>query len=478
MSQTKSVQSRRQPWADVLKGRLTVRDWRWWKLPPLPRWYVAGIVVAAVGIIAGSAVTADWRPADLEKFLVLIACGVVYVASTPRSVDGQQGGMTVDFSTAWVLPVAILLPSLYAAVSPFILVALKHWLVRRGILHRYVFTAASISVSYVAAGGFFRLFPASFAGPSLGTGNHAFTWTVAVAAAEFLGWQVQRFLVVIAVKMSDPSLCIWPAELTRDRLLELVVGTNLAVVSTVEVALSLKLVAVALPTALLGRRFLVHPGLVARSRLDGKTGLLNSSTWRSEAEAELARVLRNGQPLALILIDVDHFKRVNDTYGHLVGDQVLQAIADALAGQSRSSDRLGRFGGEEYVLLLARTSEEGACKIAERIRAYIAALQIVAPDRPDLPAIPVTVSAGVTALQAGNACELADLLAAADSAVYAAKQAGRNQVAFASPLRHLGVGSTRNSADGPAPSTGPITLNGSPLPTMHQVVLLQGEPAQ
>jgi hypothetical protein len=130
------------------------------------------------------------------------------------------------------------------------------------------------------------------------------------------------------------------------------------------------------------------------------------------------------------------------------------------------------------VLLLARTSEEDACKIAECIRGYIAALQIVATDRPDLSAIPVTISAGVSALKAGNACELTDLLAAADSAVYAAKQAGRNQVAFASPLRHLGAGSTRDSADEPAPSTSPITLNGSPLPTMHQVVLLQGEPAQ
>ncbi len=153
---------------------------------------------------------------------------------------------------------------------------------------------------------------------------------------------------------------------------------------------------------LLVRRFLVYPILVAQSRKDSKTGLLNVSTWESEAEAELSRAVRTRNPVALALVDIDHFKLVNDTYGHLVGDRVLKAVAEALTGQSRDYDRVGRFGGEEFVLLLAQTTEDDACKIAERLRGYIASLEIPTDDRPDAPTLKVTISIGVTAIGAGR----------------------------------------------------------------------------
>ena len=153
-------------------------------------------------------------------------------------------------------------------------------------------------------------------------------------------------------------------------------------------------------------------------------------------------------PCALALVDIDHFKVVNDTYGHLVGDRVLKAISEALTGQSRDYDRVGRFGGEEFVLLLAQTTEEDACNIAERLRGYIAGLAIPTDDRPDAPTLKITISVGVTAMARGESYELTDLLAAADSAMYAAKQAGRNRVAFASPLRDMGIDAAWSAADG------------------------------
>jgi diguanylate cyclase (GGDEF)-like protein len=234
------------------------------------------------------------------------------------------------------------------------------------------------------------------------------------------------------------------------------------------------------------RRFLVFPILVAQSRRDSKTGLLNVSTWESEAEAELSRTVRTCNPVALALVDIDHFKLVNDTYGHLAGDRVLKAVAEALTGQSRDYDRAGRFGGEEFVLLLAQTTWWDACKIAERLRGYIASLEIPTDDRPGAPTLRVTISIGVTAFGRGESYELTDLLAAADSAMYAAKQAGRNQVAFAPPLRDMGLdaawspapdaGSAR-TGDGSrpaAPQPAGATLGNSPLST-HQVVLVQTE---
>jgi diguanylate cyclase (GGDEF)-like protein len=188
--------------------------------------------------------------------------------------------------------------------------------------------------------------------------------------------------------------------------------------------------------------------------------------------------------VALALVDIDHFKRVNDTYGHLVGDRVLKVIADALNGQSRDYDRAGRFGGEEFVLLLAQTSAGDACTIAQRLRSYVASLAIPTDDRPDAPTLQVTISIGVTALGRGESYELTDLLAAADSAMYAAKQAGRNQVAFAEPLRDMGLdaawnsdldaGSSRDGTSEGASQTAATPLGGGPL-SSHHVVLVQTE---
>jgi diguanylate cyclase (GGDEF)-like protein len=281
--------------------------------------------------------------------------------------------------------------------------------------------------------------------------------------------------------MANPEMRIFSGEFDRDALQGLFVEIDLAILIALAVAISPALVVIALPTVLLVRRFLVHPILLAQSRVDAKTGLLNVSTWESDAEGELSRAVRNRHPIALALIDIDHFKRVNDTYGHLVGDRVLKAIAEALTGQSRDYDRAGRFGGEEFVLLLAQTTEHDACKIAERLRGYVAGLAVQIDDRSDAPALSVTISIGVTAMTRGENFELTDLLAAADSAMYAAKQAGRNQVAFAHPLRDMGL-----DADWVAPEHTDAThdkashhLAGAPMVSSpvssHSVVLVQSD---
>jgi diguanylate cyclase (GGDEF)-like protein len=108
--------------------------------------------------------------------------------------------------------------------------------------------------------------------------------------------------------------------------------------------------------------------LAAAARTDPKTGLLNATAWQREADAEVARAQRTSSPLALLLVDVDHFKRVNDSHGHLIGDEVLRALATELRQQVRESDVVGRFGGEEFTVLLPRTDDAGAYGIAERLR--------------------------------------------------------------------------------------------------------------
>ncbi len=407
-----------------------VRDWAWWRLPWLLRCYVGAVPLAALVLIGVTAARTSTSPADLGKFLVLLGCGAISVVATPRIARGQAA-VVRDFLTVWVLPVAILLPPVYAMVMPFPLLMLTQWHMRWGIIYRRVFTGAAIGLAYGVASIAFHAIPASFAGPALGTGVHALTWTVSVLMAEVIGWLGHHVLLVTAVKMSDPTARLADLLLNREALQGDLAQIDLGIVITVVVAVNTVLVVFAVPTVLLARRFMMHAQLLAKSRIDTKTGLLNVSTWESEAEREIARAVRTRSPLAIAMVDIDHFKVVNDTHGHLVGDKALRAVTGALREQLRSYDLAGRFGGEEFAILLPQTREPQALRIAERLRTHIAGLTIgVGEDAATEPVIRLTVSVGVASLDRIGS-ELTDLLAAADAALYLAKQAGRNQTRIA-----------------------------------------------
>ena len=413
-----------------LRAVLLVRDWAWWRLPGLLRVYIGAVSAAAIVLIALAAASTTWTAGDLVKFLLLLGCGVISVVATPR-VAYLQAGLVRDFLTAWVLPVAILLPPVYAMVTPIPLLVLTQWRVHRGAPYRRVFTGAAIALAYGAASLAFHAIPASFAGSALGTGRHALTWTAAVAACEIVGWLVHNVLIVSAVKLSDPSAHLRDIALNREALLGDFAQIDLAILITVVVAVHPVLAVLAVPTVLLARRFMMHAQLLAKSRIDTKTGLLNVSTWESEAEREITRAVRTRSPLSLAMVDIDHFKVVNDTYGHLAGDKALRAITSALSEQLRSYDLAGRFGGEEFAILLPQTREAQALRIAERLRTYVAGMTIpIGDDAATGPSVRLTISVGVAALDRIGP-ELTDLLAAADAALYLAKQAGRNQTRVA-----------------------------------------------
>jgi diguanylate cyclase (GGDEF)-like protein len=374
-----------------------------------------------MGIVAAHT---QWHMLDLAKFLVLMCCSMISVASTPRLAYASTG-MTRDFNTAWVLPAAILLPPVYAILMPIPLLALIQWWVHRGVVYRRVFTAATISLGYVAASFLFRAFPASVAGGSVGSGLHAVTWAAVVLACELVGGRSHHLLLVIAIKLSEPTKKLRDIDWNREALQGDFAEIDLAVLITVVLGISPVMAIFAVPMLLLVRRFVMHAQLVAQSRIDAKTGLLNVSTWEREAEAELSRAVRTRSPLALALLDIDHFKAVNDTHGHLVGDKVLRAVADALTAQLRSYDRAGRFGGEEFVIVLPQTEEEDARHIAERLRGHVANMMVPVEDTEGAECVRLTISVGVSGMD-GTRCELTDLLAAADAALYYAKRNGRN----------------------------------------------------
>lgn len=159
---------------------------------------------------------------------------------------------------------------------------------------------------------------------------------------------------------------------------------------------------------------------------DSLTGLYNRARINELALREMALAARHNRPLAVLMLDIDHFKAVNDTYGHDVGDQVIRALADICRAQLREIDHIGRFGGEEFVCILPETDRDAAAACAERLRAAMEDAHIDSARGQ----VRFTVSIGVA--QYGDACDSwEELLKNADNALYRAKQDGRNRVVLA-----------------------------------------------
>lgn len=157
---------------------------------------------------------------------------------------------------------------------------------------------------------------------------------------------------------------------------------------------------------------------------DPLSGLLNRRAFGAIVERELLRSQRSRQPLCLLILDLDHFKTVNDRFGHPLGDAVIKRAAVLLSNQIRSIDSLARLGGEEFVLLLTDCEREQGLRIAEKLRQSVEAELKEVDDQP----VEVTVSIGLACLSAGQSSNYESLYAACDRALYCAKQSGRNRV--------------------------------------------------
>ncbi|HIJ90983.1 MAG: diguanylate cyclase [Desulfobulbaceae bacterium] len=182
----------------------------------------------------------------------------------------------------------------------------------------------------------------------------------------------------------------------------------------------------------LARSFYVMAGKLEKEIChDTLTGLHTRNVFQIRLAEECANSLRHNSPLALLMLDVDHFKKVNDTHGHGVGDAVLRHIAATLHEANRVGDCLARYGGEEFVVLLPATQRQGALHVAEKIRQRIETHSFQLPDGTK---IPLTVSIGI-ALFPEDTGEYAWLLELADQAMYEAKKKGRNTVVEASALK-------------------------------------------
>jgi diguanylate cyclase (GGDEF)-like protein len=424
--------------ATTMRNRISACCHRWqaWELSGWLLAFIAAVVAADLAVIGVCAAATTVRGADLELAGVLLACNLLTVELTHRA--GEPAGLVKDVHAIWELPLALLLPPLYALLVPIPRMALVQWRVRPTLVYRRVFTAAAVGLSYGAASGVFHVIEPEVVGPTPGAQARVLAWTLAAAACGVLKSAVNKLLVMTAVKGADPAASVRENLFSREPLFhdaaELSVGLMVAhaVVASPFMALG------ALPLVALLHRSFRHAQLVDASRIDAKTGLLNAGTWLREARLETVRAARARTPVSVAIADIDHFKNVNDTFGHLAGDAVLAAIASALTALLRDCDLTGRFGGEEFCILLPGTDATEAHRITERLREKIS--RIVTPvsgatgtggtgigGPGGAPPLRVTISIGVAALGASRR-DLDELLAAADHALYQAKEAGRNQV--------------------------------------------------
>jgi diguanylate cyclase (GGDEF)-like protein len=406
------------------------RAWAVWELP---RWLAAFVTVITVTYLAVVGVAASrtvFRLHDLALFVLLLGFGAASIELTRRS--GEPAGLIMDVYGVWQLPIALFLPPVYVLIAPVSKLAFTQWRTRQTVLHRRVFTAAAVGLAYGAASWAFHTATTRLPGVTPGPGTHWLTWIAAASLCAVLRWTIEAGLVLTAVKGSDPLVSIRELQFTREPMYNDLAELCIGLAAAALLVESWFLIALFLPAVTLLQRSLRHTQLLDASRIDSKTGLLNAATWQREAQVEVSRAVRTHTPLAVAMLDIDHFKQVNDTHGHLTGDAVLAALAATLRALLRDYDIIGRFGGEEFAILLPHADISSTEQITERVRAKLAEIT-VAPGQAGIAETPlqVTVSIGVATMTTSRR-DLDELIAAADHALYQAKNTGRNKVCFVS----------------------------------------------
>ena len=407
-----------------------VRRWALWRLPRRALAYVLAVEAVAVLALVVGVWTVSFRVRDVVTFVVLVGCGAVSTEVSRRLgvPSNRENRPYKDLLSAWTLPIALLLPPVYALLAPVPLYLHTQLRLARVAPMKRTFNVAAVGLAGFVTATTHALLAGH--GPPydltslVGTpGGVAATGIAAVAGA-----LVNILLVTEVIRRVAPATSARQLVADRDSIVTDAAELGMGIVTAVCWLAAPVLVAALLPPVLLLQRTLVHAELQEAARMDAKTRLANPAYWRHVASREVARAIRGDGRLAVLLLDIDHFKRINDTYGHLVGDHALAAIATTISENVRPSDLVGRFGGEEFAVLLPRANLSVAARTAERIRTRVERRSL--PVAPGSPPLRLTISVGVAALRS-NAVDLGGLLESADVALYAAKAAGRNTVRLA-----------------------------------------------
>ncbi len=408
------------------------RQWMLWRERKVVIAYVLAVDFLALVLAAAILVAMPIHSGDLVGFGLLVAGAVVHREAVHRLESMRErttgDGLLRNLSSLWIFAAALSVP-LPLVVGLTGIVHLHSWYRDGAVrLYRKVFCAATLVLAPTGAVAVLQLLSAT-AYPIIPRGPAGL---VVLIAAGAVFWLVNYALVVGAVIMSDP---LQPGRQGLGNPSDQIVvaaSLGLGVGFAVMLAFTPWLIAVLMITVFALHRALLLPHFQQAARTDSKTGLLTAGFWREAADRELARARRLADPLGVLMLDLDHFKSFNDRMGHLVGDQVLRAVADELRSQTRPYDLVGRFGGEEFVILLSGVGTAQVEDIADRIRERISQLRVLVDSPHDRPGTVDGISISIgAAVRPNDGDDIDHLLLAADGALLAAKAAGRDRVCLA-----------------------------------------------
>lgn len=391
------------------------------------------VELATLGAVLAGAVLGplpDGRQLLVAALLTAVAVGHAEMSLSAERLRRRIAETRyVNMTSVWTFSGALLLPPLPATVLVAVVYLHRYLRVSRPAgtpPYRHLFSTAT-AVLAVHAAAAVRLLGSVPADPGHGDARDA----TVVLGALVTYTLVNTLLVVAVIRLSQPGSRFHTILLGGEILLEF---STLSLGGLVAVIIAnttpwLVLLAV-LPLLVLEQTTLVRQ-LEERVDTDAKTGLLNPAAWRWRTQQLLDRARHTDQAIAVLVLDLDHFKAVNDRHGHLAGDDVLAAVAGVLEREVREQDYAGRFGGEEFVVALGGLRPDDvvfgrAREVAERVRASVEALAVEAPSAGGT-IDGLSVSIGVAA-SPEHGDGLDGLLAAADAALYEAKHGGRNQV--------------------------------------------------
>lgn len=417
---------------------LSPARWSLWSVAR-PRWIAYALVseVAAAAVTVISLLGELGSEHDLKWTVVLLVMGVAQ-AEMSRKIERVRrwmGGQThINVTSVWGLAGVVLLQPGWAALliaALYVHLWVRVWRqVSTRPAHRVVASTAWIVLSCWAAAVALHV---TGLGGLAGTPVAGIRGAAVVLVAALVFELVNLLVVATGIFLYTRQRSLTDLVGTwGDNALELVTLCLGGLTATALVYQPVLVLMIYPPLLLLHRHVLIKQLEVAVST-DEKTGLFNNSTWHHIASRELDRAKRSASSLAIFMVDIDHFKKINDTYGHLTGDAVLKAVAATITHAVREYDSVGRFGGEEFVVLLPDIAGSDVTTVAERVRQAVAQLAVPADDDSLATINGLSVSIG-TAVYPASGAVLDRLIHAADTALLHAKRVGRNRVVHAEAM--------------------------------------------
>ncbi|TWD73174.1 diguanylate cyclase (GGDEF)-like protein [Kribbella amoyensis] len=428
----------------ILIGRsnwVPPRQWKLWSLPRPSLGYVLGVDAVALAITAlavASTLSGEHggvRPSEWAAFAVLAVASVLHLESA-RGIERRREMAAntspyTNLKSLWVFAGLLLLP--LCLVVTLVVVSYGYSWIRvygRTIAHRKIFSAATFIVASAAAAAVLRA-GGLLTEPRVPTGP----WSLVVVVAAATTWWLVNFALVIgAILLSSPDASARGALGNLADQLVVVAGLGLGVAVGALQASYPWVVPILMVTVLALHRDLLLPQFQRAAGTDVKTGLATPSYWASAVPAEIARAESLRSTVGLLMLDLDKFKEINDTYGHPAGDRALRAVGESVRAEVRQGDLVARVGGDELAVLLPGASEGEVLEIAERIRDRLSTLTVAVDTETDRTAVitgvPASFGAAVYPDVAGT---MDQLVLAADNALLTAKRAGRNKIVSARP---------------------------------------------